>query len=105
MAVYTRECWCGCWAVAEQVSGMVGVAGLPAESRHSQVQSQSRGLAPRTGVLGRSGSLALVTPCTLVLPLHESERLSHWAGVPLLPEEMFLAGETWGYPSSISQRT
>lgn len=100
MAVCTLDCWCGCWAAAEQLGGVVGVAGLPAESRHSQVQSQSRGLAPGTGVLGSSGPLALVTPCALVLPPHESKRLSHWAGVPLLPEEMFLAGETWGSPSS-----
>lgn len=98
MAVYTLGCWCGCWAVAEQVGGVVGVAGLPAESRHSQVQSQSRGLARRTGVLGRSGSLALVTPCALILPLYESERLRHWAGILLLPEEMFLAGEMVGLP-------
>lgn len=92
------ECWCGCWAVAVQVGGMVGVAGLPADSRHSQVQSQSRDLAPKTGFLGRSGSLAFVTPCALILPLHESERLSRWAGILLLPEGTFLAGEMVGLP-------
>ena len=92
------ECWCGCWAVAVQMGGVVGVAGLPAESRHSQVQSQSRDLAPRMGFLGRSGSLAFVTPCALILPLHESERLSRWAGILLLPEGMLLVGEMVGIP-------
>ena len=41
----------GLWLCKE--GGVVGVAGLPAESRHSQVQSQSRDLAPRMGFLLR----------------------------------------------------
>lgn len=72
---------------------MAGFGWLPAESRHSQVWSQSRDLALRKGFLGRPGTLTFVTPRALIVPLHEGERLNCWVGIVPLPERRFLAGE------------
>ena len=72
---------------------MAGFGWLPAESRHSQVWSQSRDLALRMGFLGRPGTLTFVTPCAVIVPLQEGETLNCWLGIVPLPEGRFLEGE------------
>ena len=72
---------------------MAGFGWLPAESRHSQVWSQSRDLALRMGFLGRPGTLTFVTPCAVTVPLQEGETLNCWLGIVPLPEGRLLEGE------------